>query len=214
MTILLVIFFLQQCAGTYLTTAYVVDIFPRLCPNLGQRYSDEIFVMYGIIRMISTLLGALISVRVDRKSLLVWSNLCSFVPCFLIVLITKLYYVEEAEKRANIFEWIVMVLFLCYFFANSVGVVVAPWSLNSDLWSTEDRGIGGTITSAFSFLVFFGFSKIFPFAVDETGILFMFQLFGISSIVMAMYTQIYVPVTLGKSYEEIKQYFAKKNVIV
>lgn len=214
MTVLLVTFFLQQCTGTYLTTAYVLDIFPRLCPVLGKQYNNEVFLTYGIIRLISSLLGALISVKVDRKHLLVWSNIGSSIPCFLMAIFTKLYNVEGAEKEANIFEWLVMVLLLFYFFVNTIGVVVVPWSLNSDLWSTEDRGIGGAITSATCFLIFFGFSKIFPFAVDKTGILFMFQVFGVSSIVMAVYSQIYVPVTLGKSYEEIKQHFAEKNVIV
>lgn len=213
MIILLVIFFLQQCTGTYLTTAYVVDIFPRLCPTLGQQYNNIIFLMFGIIRLISTLLGALLSMKVDRRRLLVWSNIGSLVSCVFIVIITKLYYIEGTGNGINIFERVVMVLFLWYFFANNVGVMAVPWSLNSDLWSTVDRGVGATIMSAFSFLLFFGFSKIFPFAAEEMGILFMFQLFAISSIIMAVYSQIYVPVTLGKSYKEIEQYFTTKSFI-
>lgn len=182
---------------------------------MGPQFNNKIFLLFGVIRLVSTILGTLLSMKVDRKPLLVWSSISTSVACFLMVAIAKLYYVDpsSAENDHHVSEWIVMALFLWYFFTTSIGILIVPWSLNSDLWPTEARGRAGATISAFSFLIFFAFSKAFPFAVEETGILVMFQIFGISCLLMAAYSQIFVPVTLGKSFQEIQQHFAKKNVV-
>lgn len=55
--------------------------------------------------------------------------------------------------------------------------------------------------------------KIFPFTIDWVGTQGVFYIFAVNSLIGVLFTYIFVPETLGKSFKEIEMYFTHDSSI-
>lgn len=69
--------------------------------------------------------------------------------------------------------------------------------------------IGGFIISI-AYILMFGVVKIFPYLLDFLGTQNIFYIFALNSLLGVLFTYMFLPETLGKSFEEIELSF-KRN---
>lgn len=55
----------------------------------------------------------------------------------------------------------------------------------------------------------FGVVKIFPYIMDHMGTQHIFYLFAVNSFMGVIFTYVYLPETLGKSFKEIEMFFVR-----
>lgn len=58
-----------------------------------------------------------------------------------------------------------------------------------------------------AYIMMFGAVKSFPYVIDWLGTQGVFYIFSTTSFLGVVYTFIYLPETLGKSFDEIERYF-------
>lgn len=69
--------------------------------------------------------------------------------------------------------------------------------------------LGGVIIAAV-YVMMFGVVKVFPYAMDWLGVQGIFYVFATNSFVGTVFVFIYLPETLGKSFEQIEAKFKER----
>lgn len=62
-----------------------------------------------------------------------------------------------------------------------------------------------------AYLLMFGVVKLFPYIMDWMGIQQIFYLFAFNSFIGVLFTYVYLPETLGKSFKEIEMFFVRNQ---
>lgn len=71
--------------------------------------------------------------------------------------------------------------------------------------------LGGLVVSI-AYVMMFGAVKSFPYAMDYLGVQQLFYLFALNSFMGVMFTYLYLPETLGKTFKDIEMFFAPNQV--
>lgn len=100
-------------------------------------------------------------------------------------------------------DWIPLVCVLIFTVAFSIGVGPIAWLLISELYPLEYRGIGGAITSCFSYLCAFISVKTFVDLEAAFGLHGAFWIYALVSLLGLFFVLIFVPETRGKGLEEM-----------
>lgn len=96
---------------------------------------------------------------------------------------------------------------MLYVFSSSLGVLVFPWTLVCELLSTSVRAVGGSLLVSYGYLLMFVVLKAFPYALAALSVANVFLAFGVVSLSTAVYVYFAVPETLGKTFQEVEEYF-------
>lgn len=62
-----------------------------------------------------------------------------------------------------------------------------------------------------AYLLMFGVVKAFPYILDYVGTQQTFYIFAINSFLGVLFTYVYLPETLGKSFKEIEMSFVRNK---
>lgn len=73
--------------------------------------------------------------------------------------------------------------------------------------------LGGLIVSI-AYVMMFVVIKSFPFAMDHLGAPYIFYIFALNSLLGVLFIYYFLPETLGRTFNEIEQFFGKKTEIV
>ncbi|XP_022181236.1 facilitated trehalose transporter Tret1-2 homolog isoform X2 [Myzus persicae] len=202
--ILTVLLLLQQLTGAYPTISYALPILKSVMPAAYSPATDiQSLAVLGAIRFASGLLACVLSLRVGRKPLLVFS-------CMAMALSSTLVAVAHRGRDVTTVPWSLCGVML-YVFSSSVGVLVFPWTMICELLSTPVRAVGGCMLVSYAYLIMFAVLKTFPYVLAAVSVPHVFLMFGAVSFSMAVYVHFVVPETLGKSFREIEDYFTRSN---
>lgn len=205
MCCLFILFLLQQLTGVYVVTVYAIKIFPQISPIVGKIFENESFVLFGILRFVTSIFGSLMSIKIGRKLLLLSSTLGMLLSCVYLTIGTA----TNNSKTSYLNEWLTIIMFLLFICFGTFGVMCIPWTLIVELIPTEARSIGSSILLSYSYILIFVFVKIFPFVMDVVRLCDIFAFFCVVLILLTIFVYIFIPETLGKSLLEIEQYFGK-----
>ena len=198
---LFMLILLQQLSGFYVSLFYVVKIFPALSAVKGQKFNNEAFLISGFIRLIASLAGSFLSARIARKTLFAASSLGMMFSCILAICSSNGIFPLYNEELG-------ILSFLLYIGMGSLGVMNIPWTLSAELLPTEVRSTCSTVMVAYGYALMSVFAKVFPFLLENQGVTFVFAFFGVMSAALALFMRVFIPETLGKSFNEIERYFA------
>lgn len=205
MICMFLLFLLQQLSGIYLAILYAIKIFPAVSPHLGEDMKNGAFVLFGVMRLLTSAAGSLISIYIDRKSLLLYSSIGMGLSCVVIVASVV------GESLTTFCDAMAVIAFVSYVGAGSFGVMTIPWALAFELLPTEVKSKGGTILIAYGYILISVLAKVFPRLLELTSVWWIFSFFGFIGFLLAIFTFMCIPETLGKTFREIEQHF-EQNV--
>ncbi|KAG5672139.1 hypothetical protein PVAND_002293 [Polypedilum vanderplanki] len=229
--ILLFMFLFQQCSGCYILIFYTINIFRNLSLNFSQRINENMALMLlGALRLVVSVIASGLARKCHRKTLLYISSLGMMTFIFASGILVRnmdgftdtsnfltfqetsndtLMDNEEKQQQFNT-EVYLLVTILCYIAFSSLGVMILPWTLISELFPIEVKGkMSGIIVLIAYFIMFFAV-KIFPYSLNMYGMEVMFYLFAISSFAFCTFVYYFLPETYGKSLNDIQKHFTKQ----
>lgn len=222
LTILIFLFLLQQLGGGYVLIFYTLNIFRNLGSNVLNTIDEKLaLVLVGSIRLTMAIVAASLAQRCQRKILLYISTIGMGI--FAIIAGSQMSSVESSSlflKRENtsvsitqnisgdeMSNYILIISILSYMLFASLGILIIPWTLISELFSTRYKAKFGGLCVAFAYIMMSIVLKCFPLALEIFSLPIIFTFFGIISIVTAIFVFIFLPETHLKTFSEIEQNF-------
>uniref|UniRef100_A0A0A9Y8B7 Facilitated trehalose transporter Tret1 n=1 Tax=Lygus hesperus TaxID=30085 RepID=A0A0A9Y8B7_LYGHE len=211
MTVLLIIFFLQQTSGTYVVIFYTVNIFRALGGNFGfgiDEYTATITL--GVLRFIMSFVSAVLSKVMGRRPIMLISSVGMGFSCVVTAVclhlngITTINFQTANQTLSNVTvsavdvasgtvhavsSWWILISILSFVVAGSIGHMVIPWTLMGELLPTKIRASGSGIMVSYSSLLLFAVIKTFPGLLDYTTLPVLFISYAVMSFVSAFYVQ-------------------------
>ena len=101
-------------------------------------------------------------------------------------------------------DWIPLVCVLIFTVAFSIGVGPIAWLLISELYPLEFRGVGGAITTSFSYACAFVSVKTFVDFESSFGLHGAFWIYAVVSLFGLAFVLVFVPETRGRGLDEME----------
>ncbi|ENN73233.1 hypothetical protein YQE_10129, partial [Dendroctonus ponderosae] len=165
-------------------------------------------VLLGTIRFVTSIISSLISRKVGRRKLMFFSAFGMIVTSFGCGF--NMYFSQNFQKASKLTEStnkMSLFLVLGYVCFSSFGYLVIPWTLIGELLPVKVRGkLGGVIVSV-AYILMFGVVKIFPFLMESVTMDHLFIILGLINTLGLVFLYIWLPETLGKTFEEISEKF-------
>ncbi|KAL0116793.1 hypothetical protein PUN28_010010 [Cardiocondyla obscurior] len=197
---------LQLSCGTYIVVFYAVN----MIKDMGESNVDNYVaaVITAVIRFIFSLVSCVLLLKMGRRVLGIVSALgTSLASLFLAgYLIAK-----KEESSADVY--VLTVCLLVYVAANTVGLLTLPGLMTGELMPLRARGVGGgCIFFIFNLLLFF-MIKCFPWVNSQVGVTGIFIIFGVFSLLEAIFIYLALPETKDCTLQEIEDYFQESNFL-
>ncbi|XP_069683871.1 facilitated trehalose transporter Tret1-like [Periplaneta americana] len=218
--ILLFIFLFQQLSGGYVVIFYAVHVFQMVGGTFGAGFDEyDALVFLGLIRFVMSVITAVASRKYGRRPLTILSGLGMCISTLIVGVymhVKPIQYTGGFTNMRNSTEvmapteeehWTCVVCVLLYVCFCSLGVLVIPWTLIGELLPIQIRGVGGGVMVGIAYALMFGVVKSFPFVLDVTGAQGIFFFFSLMSLSGVAFVYVFLPETLGKSLQEIEDYF-------
>lgn len=200
--LLITLFLLQALSGIYSILFYAVNFFRDSDIIMDENLSTIIF---AAIRLIMSIIGAILINFYGRKSLLMLSS-GGMALSLLIAFIYNKYY-EHYPTEQQIFVNLPLLCIFTYVLFTMIGMLPIPWILVGELFPLRIRSIMSGIVICMAQCFIFICVKLYPYMINTfkfSGTLFLF--FNATFVTMIV-CKIFLPETKNKTLEEIENYF-------
>ncbi|XP_026729745.1 facilitated trehalose transporter Tret1-like [Trichoplusia ni] len=202
--ILLVLNILQQLSGFYAIILFVTAIFDMSGSNLESHIST---IIVGVVQMVAALITPLFVENIGRKPLLTYSTAIS--TLCLGVLGTYFYLYDTSHPVADKLQWLSLTALIIYFLSFSVGLAIIPNAFAGEMFTSNVRSMGTSISLTVSWLVGFGVSTAFGYMIPAWGAAVTFWIYTGACALAVLFSVVYVPETKGKTLLEIQEMLSK-----
>lgn len=198
---MMIFFAVQQLNGIFVILVY------------GARFSIEAgveidaflsAVCIGIIRLVTTVLVGLASVRFGRKPMAISSAIGMLVGLVGITL-CLVFHTNDGK-----YSWLPIVFLFAFVFFGTIGFLTLPFAMVGEMYPQKSRAFASGITLCLMYVISFGHVKMFSTLFDTLGNVVVFSSYSVVTIVGLLFAIFILPETKGKSLQEIEQYFKKK----
>lgn len=192
-------------SGTYLVVFYVVDIIRDIAIDVNTMHAA---VYTACIRLVATVICAVLLYTVQRRTLLIGAALIAATSCLLLVLFV---YVRSGVLVKTPLDTYVPAVCMLVYIAASTTFMMMPGVMIGELLPARIRGqVGGFLFCGFH-VCFFFVAKWFPHFAHLVKTQGVFLLFGVSSLVTALFVAVLMPETKGRTLGQIEDYFQGDN---
>lgn len=116
------------------------------------------------------------------------------------------------KQGATSLSWVPVLCLLLFVCASMVGLLMIPWTMTAELFPTEIRGIGHSISFSIANILMFLAVQSYRTLLDVLGGPHAVQwFFSFVSIIGFFFGLCFLPETHGKKLSEIEAYFEKKT---
>ena len=216
-----------RMSGAHAFNFYAVPIFRASFSGMDPHGAA---VIVAFVQLLASITSGLLVDTVGRLPLLIASNL--FMTLALAAFGTFIYVEGGSLVNGNpsatslvmtaatvtadsshSLDWIPLVCVLIFTVAFSIGVGPIAWLLISELYPLEYRGVGGAITSSFSYACAFVSVKTFVDLESAFGLHGAFWIYAMVSLLGLVFVLIFVPETRGRGLDEMTETDANLMVI-
>nr|XP_012230919.1 PREDICTED: facilitated trehalose transporter Tret1-like isoform X2 [Linepithema humile] len=195
--ILLCLGTLQQMSGSQAILQYAQLIFDQANINLEGKYLTMIL---GIVQVIFTIVCMMITDGIGRKPLLIISAFGSACSTAIVALYFNLQYCGmDISKIA----WLPVIGVFTYIVMYSLGLGPLLLTMSSELFATNVKALGSTITVIVLNASAFTVVKSYLLIAGTAGVHVPFWIFFTCSFIIVLLTFFYIPETKGKTLEQI-----------
>ncbi|XP_018394004.1 PREDICTED: facilitated trehalose transporter Tret1-2 homolog [Cyphomyrmex costatus] len=197
---------LQLSSGTYIIVFYAVD----MVKDIGNGNIDNYLaaVVTAFIRFIFSIVSCTLLLKMGRRTLGIISALGTSLASLILA-----GYLIARKEGSSVDVYVLAVCLLFYVGSNTMGLLTLPGLMIGELMPLRARGIGGgCIFFIFNLFLFF-LTKYFPLVNDLVGTTGIFALFGIFSLLEAIFIYLALPETKDRTLQEIEEYFQQSNFL-
>lgn len=116
------------------------------------------------------------------------------------------------QQGATYLAWVPVVCLLLFVCSSMVGLLMIPWTMTAELFPTEIRGIGHSISFSIANILMFIAVQSYRTLLDVLGGAHAVQwFFSFVSIIGFFFGLCFLPETHGKKLSEIQAYFEAKT---
>jgi facilitated trehalose transporter len=184
-------------------------------------------LLIGSIRLGMAIVAAALAQKCNRKVLLYVSTI--FMGIFAIIASTQMTHLGSSAHSVFLRNEVNVtaapsdpltssannyLLFLCilgYMLFASLGILIIPWTLISELYPIKYKAKFGGASVAFAYILMSIVLKTFPIALETFSISVIFAIFGGMSFLTAVFIFFFLPETHRKTFFEIEQNFIRRN---
>ncbi|CAH0597651.1 unnamed protein product [Chrysodeixis includens] len=202
--ILLVLNILQQLSGFYAIILFVTNIFEMSGSSLEAHIST---IIVGVVQVVAALITPLFVENIGRKPLLTYSTAIS--ALCLGVLGTYFYLYDNSHPVADKLQWLSLTALIVYFLSFSVGLAIIPNAFAGEMFTSNVRSMGTSLSLTVSWIVGFGVSTAFGYMIPAWGAAITFWIYTGACALAVLFSIVYVPETKGKTLLEIQEMLNK-----
>lgn len=225
LAILFFLFLLQQVSGGYVLIFYTSNILRNLGTDFLKSVDERTAsLLIGLIRLGMAVIAAALAQKCNRKALLYMSTVGMGV--FALIASTQMFHLDNSAhsvflrndvnvtadpstSTAN--NYVLLISILGYMLFASLGILIIPWTLISELYPISYKAKFGGASVAFAYVLMSIVLKNFPTVLETFSISVIFAGFGGLSFTTSVFVFFFLPETHRKTFAEIEQYFIKHN---
>ncbi|VVC44856.1 Sugar transporter, conserved site,Major facilitator superfamily domain,Major facilitator, sugar [Cinara cedri] len=191
--------FFQQMSGINVVIFYMTDIFESTGSNISP---NACTITVGIVQLIMTMVSLSIIDKSGRKLLLVISSLLMAV-CY--AGLGGFYLIKKYNSTlAKDLYWLPLLCIAVYISAFSIGSGPVPWVLMGEIFSSEVKPIGTSLTTCTNWTLVFVVTYVSNELTHWLGSSGCFLTFSAFCLMGAVFAMVIVPETKNKSLAEIQ----------
>ncbi|XP_011155234.1 facilitated trehalose transporter Tret1-2 homolog [Harpegnathos saltator] len=197
---------LQLCSGTYIIVFYAVNLVQDMDGGSVDNYLAA--VVTAVVRFVFSIVSCVMFLRIRRRIVAISSALGTAVASLVLA-----GYMLARQEGSSVDSYLLATFLLVYVAANTVGLVTLPALMVGELIPMRARGIGGGCCFFIFNLFMFLITKCFPAVNNAIGVTGIFTVFGIFSLLVAIFLYLFLPETKSSTLEEIEDYFKQSNLL-
>lgn len=186
-------------SGAHAVIQYAQLILDQANTNLEGKYLTMIL---GVVQVIFTVICMFLSDRSGRKSLLTISAVGAAFSTAIVAIYFNLQY---NHIDTNNIIWLPAVGAIMYVIMYCLGLSPLPYTVASELFPTNVKALGSTVTLVSINLWGFTVLKLYLIIAGNYGTHVPFWIFTACSLAGALFMLFYVPETKGKTLEQIQK---------
>jgi len=201
--------FFQQMSGINVVIFYMTDIFKSTGSNMS---ANTCTIIVGIVQLVMTVVSFTVIDKSGRKALLVISALL-MTKCYAGLggfFLIKTHYLELASKL----NWLPLVCIAVYISAFSIGYGPVPWIMMGEIYSSEVKPIGTSLTTFTNWTLVFVVTYVSTELIRWLGQAGCFLIFSAFCLMGAAFAAYIVPETKNKTLAEIQLKLVGKSKIL
>lgn len=147
-------------------------------------------------------MSSLIVDRLGRRILLLLS---SSIMAVCTILLGVYFYLANSENHdASNLGWLPIVSLCLFIIMFSLGFGPIPWLMVGELFAADIKGIAGSLSGSFNWLLAFIVTKTFSNLREAVGLGETFWIFSGLTVIGTIFVFFIVPETKGKTLQEIQ----------
>ncbi|KAF5284938.1 hypothetical protein FQA39_LY16893 [Lamprigera yunnana] len=195
------LYFFQQFSGIHVIIFNGVIFFKEMGTTIDP-YLATVYI--GVMRLIMTLVNAILMKRFRRRTLMMISGIGMAVFMGISGLYTK--WLKDGTTTSN---WIPLTALMLYFIF-AIGFMAIPFSIQAEVFPLAIRGVAhAVVSSVANFLVFCALQAYFPLIELFSGSSGLQFFYGTMALGGALFVFVFMPETHNKKLSEIEAYFWK-----
>ncbi|EEB15149.1 sugar transporter, putative [Pediculus humanus corporis] len=188
----------QQLSGINCVLFYSEIIFAKSGSSLSPSLST---IIVGFVMFLTSFPTPYLVERLGRRTVLILSM--TGMTLFLI-LMGGFFCMEYFSYDTSNITWIPLFSVLGYISFFSAGVGPVPWAMIGEMFASNVRSLGASLTTSFSWILAFLLTKCFGIMQEYLGDYWTFWLFSVFCCIGVGFIYFCLPETKGKTLEEIQ----------
>ena len=158
-------------------------------------------MIVGAVQIICTIICMFITDLGGRKVMLLISSIGAACSTAMVAIY---FHLQQEHVDVNHLTWLPTTGVLLFVVMYGLGLASIPYTLVGELFPTNVKALGSTVSYVSGIGVAFCVTKLYPVIADNVGIHVPFWIFTGCSLVGALFTLMCVPETKGKTLEQIQ----------
>lgn len=189
---------LTQAVGINAVIYYAPTIF-KAAGFSGSASAILATVGLGVVNVLFTIVAMFCLDRFGRRKML----LGGVTGIILSLLVLTMTFLVGLHAHASV--WIAFICLAVFIASQAVGTGPACWLVPSEIFPTQMRSVGMSISVSFNWLTNVVIAFLFPVLLSHSGPVVLFGMFLTIAVIAWIYFYMNVPETKGRSLESISQ---------
>lgn len=207
--IMIFFFFFQQFSGVYILIVYMVDITRIAGIVILNPYF--ITVVGGTLILVVSIGASFIYPKTSVRAIACISGFGMAGSMFFIAIYLTVRRSWLIGPQYSFMNFLPLLALLCNVVSSTIGFLILPWSMMSDVFPLQVKGLASGVTTALGYLFCFIAVKMFPSVHLALGNAGVFYFFGTMSLLATIFVFSFLPETRGKTLEEVLESWSKKT---